>query len=161
MHKYGEVKRLKLWWQLNVISLPSGTYNISGHLVFVEQSVQCRMIMLRGNESLFMCGASLFLASITTCKLMDVWLTLDRGPHFTICCCTGDISMFFLTVIIFILVWFCIFNILIWIHITDQFGFKIIIMKFSPESHGTYITQISQTINSWHCVTNNEKLWHW
>jgi hypothetical protein len=36
--------------------------------------------------------------------LIYVWLALDHGPHFIICCCTGDIRMFFLTVIIFILV---------------------------------------------------------
>jgi hypothetical protein len=47
-------------------------YEISGRLIFDEQSVQYRMKMLRGNESLFVCGASLFLASITTCKLMDM-----------------------------------------------------------------------------------------
>jgi len=35
----GKVKRLELWWQLYVRHLQSGMYEISGCLIFVEQSV--------------------------------------------------------------------------------------------------------------------------
>jgi hypothetical protein len=41
-------------------------------------------------------------------------------------------------------------------NITAQFGFKVIITKFSPGSHVTYTTQISHTTNSLHCAIK-----HW
>jgi hypothetical protein len=40
----GKVKRLELWSQLYVMSLRSGTYEISGCLIFVEQSVQLQLL---------------------------------------------------------------------------------------------------------------------
>jgi hypothetical protein len=68
--------------------------------------------------------------------------------------------LLFIIVIVFILVWFCVFSILIWISITGLLGFNIFTMKFSPGSHDTYMKWISCVMASLHCVAaNTEWLW--
>ena len=106
---------------------------ISRSVADAKQSVKT----LRGDESLFMCDASLcfLLPSPSVFWRKCVRLARDRSAHVIIrCYCIGSAGTFFATTSIFHLLSFCALSAMISVGITDQFGYNVFITKFSPWS---------------------------